>query len=216
MLLAMVKHARHGQYTVADLQDARKLRLGLLLLYQARIGQKNLIESTSIHINYDKLPAMDSTNKKLGKTLDLDSELLVSGFSKLKDMGNPSGKPKQKIVGKSLREKKLKSSAKQPVTEDGDGETIEPIAADTPDSVAADHDAMDEEDQQDENVRSMSEPQSEHESPAADDDNGDGGFHAKRPNNKSKVEDSNFDQRIEEKLPGEKVTGIHFCHMSWR
>jgi hypothetical protein len=52
MLIAMAKHAHDGPYTIADLKDARKLRLGLLLLYQARIGQKNLtatvIESTTL------------------------------------------------------------------------------------------------------------------------------------------------------------------------
>ena len=138
MLLAMVKHAKDGPCTVEDLQDARKLRLGLLLLYQARIGQKNLVESTSIHINYDKLPVMKSSKNKLGNAMGLDSQLLVSGFSKLKDVRSPPGKPKQKITGKSLRDKKpgpstQKHSSKKYVTEEDDNdEAVEPNASRLP------------------------------------------------------------------------------------
>lgn len=80
MLVAMVKHANGGVYTIEDLMDTRKLRLGLLLLYQARIGQQTLIKSTSIHVHYGKLPELDSTQNKLGKSSGLDSELLVAGF----------------------------------------------------------------------------------------------------------------------------------------
>jgi hypothetical protein len=69
MLIAMVKHANDGPCTVGDLKDARKLRLGLLLLYQARIGQKNLIESTSIHTNYES-----TTSSQLWTPLNRNSE----------------------------------------------------------------------------------------------------------------------------------------------
>jgi hypothetical protein len=75
MLIAMTKHANDSLCTIEYLKDVRKLQPGLLLLYQARTGQKNLIESTSIHINYDKLPQMETADKKFGKALELDTGL---------------------------------------------------------------------------------------------------------------------------------------------
>jgi hypothetical protein len=63
---------------------------------------------------------MDSTQQKLGKSLGLDSDLLVSKFTKFKDTKETSEKDKdkvkQKISGPSLRDKKPKSSGKQKTT----------------------------------------------------------------------------------------------------
>lgn len=101
------------------LSTADSLPIWLSGVYRRMVSvSKNLIESTSIHVNYDKLPLIDSTNKKLGKALDLDSEILVSGFTKLKGLKRLSEKDKvkQKITGPSLRDKKLKSSGKQKTT----------------------------------------------------------------------------------------------------
>jgi hypothetical protein len=101
------------------LSTADILPIWLSGVYRRMVSvSKDLIESTSIHVNYDKLPLMDSTNKKLGKALELDSEILVSRFTKLKDSKRLSEKDKvkQKITGPSLRDKKPKSSGKQKTT----------------------------------------------------------------------------------------------------
>jgi hypothetical protein len=101
------------------LSTANILSIWLSGVYRRVVSvSKNLIKSTSIHINYDKLPLMDSTNKKLGKALELNSDLLVPRFTKLEDVKRrcEKDKVKQKINAPSLRDKKPKSSGNQKTT----------------------------------------------------------------------------------------------------
>jgi hypothetical protein len=140
-LMAMVRLAHDGECTAADLEDSMKLRLGLLLLYHARIGKRNIIESSSIHIRYDKLPVRESAMEKYADSIQLDQALVTAAFTKSGAKTSSQVRTKKKKIKTGpARTVKKKAVVSDDVSEDDDEDDAE---FELPEAESVDDDAGD-------------------------------------------------------------------------